>query len=1205
MSKPVEVEFLMKDKLTPGMNKAEREALELRNTVRLLEAELERLRLAGETAAPNLDQSANIAQIHALEKQLEELRGKLKLLQEESESVQVTPADVPNAQRQLGGLHNSIQQIAREMPSLAMGPQMFFLAISNNLPIFTDELARARKEYDELQKSGKKGTPVWKQVLSSLFSWQTAMTTGIMLLVMYGDEIWDWTKSLFGAKKGVDEFNISLKEMTEIEKDGRAQMVRTRFELKSVIDEIKNFTGSKEQEKAKVEALNRKYGESFGYYKTLSEWYDAIIKKSEDYVQSLYLQAKVQNLVKKASEVDEKIAEAEAKDESEFDTWWGYGGKVDRFFSSDQSYKQNNNGRWKKKEEIERLKSEYNGYILAAENLTKERLKLEQKSGIGGHIDPNQSGKNPEAEAKQRLATERRLAQDLAVLQAENRKEEIDRMQAGTEKKLAQIEYDYNARKEEINRQEADWKRENKEAGLSTGDNGLTREQQDALEKARASNTESRKKAETDVYREEAEAMRDYLKEYGTFQQQKLAIAEEYAEKIRKAQSQGERLTLEKQRDAAVHKVDMESLTQKIDWGAAFGDLTGLLADQMKNLLGELKQYVKTDEFKKSGAADQQVVYDAIERIQSMLPGGNGTLDFARLQTQMHALGDAVTRVQNAELQQEAAFIRLKAAQADYNKALESGNQAEIERTQIALQTAQSSSVSADEEYLNATSEMKALAGEVKSASRDTVDGLNMVSNGLHGFASGTLQGSFEGIQNMLTGLSKLNIGGKVGDAISRMSETLSSAGVIGQIISAILSILDLLKDGIGPIISSLIDTIFNAITGILDNILSGDLFKQIGGSLVKGIGGLLNTVSFGGFNKLFGIGGNAKEVQAAIDRLTDRNELLQTSIEDLTDTIKQSQGTKSVAAYRDAYKMQQETNSNYLQMAMAQAGYHGSHHSWNYYWGGFNQAQIDKLSGQIGRQWDGNLWSLSPEEMKALRSNVDMWTQIQNTGKGGYGGRLTEKLDDYIDQAGKLEELTDQLYEGLTGISFDGMYSSFIDNLMNMKYGAKDAAEDISEYFMRAMLSNKIGELYSEKLKGWWEKFGKAMEDNELTEAERNALTEEYMQYVDEALALRDNLAAATGYDKTEAGGTSQSAKAGGFTAMTQDQGTKLEGMFTSGLQHWSSMDDRLESVAEKMDTAEGHLARIAENTGVSAGHLGELKEVIKKMIRDGLKVK
>lgn len=136
-------------------------------------------------------------------------------------------------------------------------------------------------------------------MLSSLFSWQTAFTTGIMLLVMYGDEIVAWTKDLFSARKGVDEFNISLKEMTEIEKDGRAQMVRTRFELKSVIDEIKNFTGSKEQEKAKVEELNRKYGESFGYYQTLSEWYDTIRKKSEDYVQSLFLQMKVQSLVKK------------------------------------------------------------------------------------------------------------------------------------------------------------------------------------------------------------------------------------------------------------------------------------------------------------------------------------------------------------------------------------------------------------------------------------------------------------------------------------------------------------------------------------------------------------------------------------------------------------------------------------------------------------------------------------------------------------------------------------------------------------------------------------------------------------------------------------------------------------------------------------------------------------------------------------------
>ena len=1131
MSKPVEVEFLMKDKLTPGMNKAEREALELRNTVRLLEAELERLRLAGETAAPNLDQSANIAQIHALEKQLEELRGKLKLLQEESESVQVTPADMPNAQRQFNGLHNSIQQMAREMPSLAMGPQMFFLAISNNLPIFTDELARARKEYDELQKSGKKGTPVWKQVLSSLFSWQTAMTTGIMLLVMYGDEIWDWTKNLFSAKKSVDEFNISLKEMTEIEKDGRAQMVRTRFELKSVINEIKNFTGSKEQEKAKVEELNRKYGESFGYYKTLSEWYDTLIQKSEDYVQVLLHQANVQNLVKKAAEADEEVNKIKAQKPEEAESAMGFFGKWGQYImqssmaESGQFY--DAQAAIKKHDQkaydilLKNAENKRDGYLKKAEEEVKKAAEAAKKGNIGGHTDPEQSGKNPEAEARQRLATERRLAQDLAALQAENRKEEIDRMQAGTEKKLAQIEYDYNARKEEINRQEADWKRENKEAGISTGGNGLTPEQTDALAAARDSNDKNRSAALAATFEEEkekeAEAMRDYLSEYGNYEEKKLAITQEYEKRIAEATTEGEQKTLQEELKKKMADLDMEELKEGLDWESVFGDLDKVSTESLQSLRTRLKEYIDTQK-----DLQPDSLKDLVRAIDSIDKKLNERNPFTALKT-------SISQVQSTTLS-------VKEAQEAYNKAVREGTEAEQQNAKATLNAARNAKQNA---LAEATDSLHNSVGQVKEYVGAAEDLLGLVEQ--FGIDPPEWMGEWlEGMGQTLDGLESI-------DLTRPMS---------------------ILTGGI------------KALGGVVKQVFS--------------LGGIINWS-----------GSNAKEVQATMERLTNRNEMLQTSIEDLTDTLKQSRGTKSVAAYRDAYKMQQETNSNYLQMAMAQAGYHGSHHSWNYYWGGFSQAQIDKLSGQIGRRWDGNLWSLSPEEMKALRSNVDMWTQIQNTGKGGYGGRLTEKLDDYIAQAGKLEELTDQLYEGLTGISFDGMYSSFIDNLMNMKYGAKDAAEDISEYFMRAMLSNKIGEMYSEKLKGWWEKFGKAMEDNELTEAERNALTEEYMQYVDEALALRDNLAAATGYDKTEAGGTGQSAKAGGFTAMTQDQGTKLEGMFTSGLQHWSSMDERLESVAEKMDTAEGHLARIAENTGVSAGHLGELKEVIKKMIRDGLKVK
>ena len=1130
MSKPVEIEFLMKDKLTPGMDKAEREALELRNTVRLLEAELERLRLAGETAAPNLDQSANIAQIHALEKQLEELRGKLKLLQEESESVQVTPADMPNAQRQFNGLHNSIQQMAREMPSLAMGPQMFFLAISNNLPIFTDELARARKEYDELQKSGKKGTPVWKQVLSSLFSWQTAMTTGIMLLVMYGDEIWDWTKNLFSAKKGVDEFNISLKEMTEIEKDGRAQMVRTRFELKSVIDEIKNFTGSKEQEKAKVEELNRKYGESFGYYKTLSEWYDTLIQKSEDYVQVLLHQANVQNLVKKAAEADEEVNKIKAQKPEEAESAMGFFGKWGQYImqssmaESGQFY--DAQAAIKKHDQeaydilLKNAENKRDGYLKKAEEEVRKAAEAAKKGNIGGHTDPEQSGKNPEAEAKQRLATERRLAQDLAALQAENRKEEIDRMQAGTEKKLAQIEYDYNARKEEINRQEAAWKRENKEAGISTGGNGLTLEQTDALVAARDSNDKNRSTAITATFEEEKEkegqAMRDYLSEYGNYEEKKLAITEEYEKRIAAATTEGERKTLQEELKKKMADLDMEELKEGLDWEAVFGDLDKVSTESLQSLRIRLKEYIDTQ--KELQPDSLKGLVRAIDSIDKKLNERN---PFTALRTSMS--------------QVKSATISVKEAQDAYNKAVKEGTEAEQKNAKAALDAARNTKQKA---LAEATDALHGSVGQVKE---------------------------YVGVAEDLLGLA-----GQFGiDPPEWMGEYLEG---LGQTLDGLESI-DLTKP------MSIITGGIKAVSGAVKQVFS--------------LGGIID------WN-----GSNAKEVQATMERLTDRNEMLQTSIEDLTDSIRRGQGAKSVAAYRDAYRMQQETNSNYLQMAMAQAGYHGSHHSWNYYWGGFSQAQIDKLSGQIGRQWDGNLWSLSPEEMKALRSNVDMWTQIQNTGKGGYGGRLTEKLDDYIDQAGKLEELTDNLYEGLTCISFDGMYSSFIDNLMNMKYGAKDAAEEISEYFMRAMLSNKIGELYNDKLKGWWEKFGKAMEDNDLTEAERNALTDEYMQYVEEAMKLRDKLAAATGYDKVQEEGTVQTGKPGAFTAITQEQGTKLEGMFTGGLRHWASMDSGIENVAEKMSAAEGYLAKIEEHTRLGTACLGEIKEDIRTIKRDGIKV-
>ena len=336
----------------------------------------------------------------------------------------------------------------------------------------------------------------------------------------------------------------------------------------------------------------------------------------------------------------------------------------------------------------------------------------------------------------------------------------------------------------------------------------------------------------------------------------------------------------------------------------------------------------------------------------------------------------------------------------------------------------------------------------------------------------------------------------------------------------------------------------------MLDGLGSIDLMKPMSivtGGLQTIKGALTSITSLGGV--INWSGSNAKEVQDSINRLTDRNETLQTSIESLTDEIKASKGTKSVAAYRSAYEYQKEQNSNYLNIAREQAGYHNSHKSWQYYMR-WSAEDLKWIQQNVNKNFTGtsSLWELTPEEMEKLRSNVDIWTKMQNAGKGGYGERVTDKLDDYIEQAGKLEELTDSLYEGLTGMSFDSMYDSFVSSLMDMEKSAEDVADDISKYFMQAMLSNAIGEQFSDKLRTWYDKFGEAMKDDgTLDNNERKELMDEYMGYVDEAMKLRDELAAATGYDKISQESTSQSASSKGFQAMSQDTGEELNGRFTA----------------------------------------------------------
>ena len=462
MAKPVEIEIIMKDRLSGGLDKAgrkvdelkgktasanaelDKQAQKLRDSIALLETQMEELRRAGQNASPNLDQRENIAGIEVLQKQIAELEAQLKHLDATAESTQTIPPELPAARQQFNGLHMSIQQMAREMPSLAMGPQMFFLAISNNLPIFADEVQRAKREYEGLVKAGQKGVPVWRQILSSLFSWQTALTTGIMLLVMYGDEIVDWVKGLFSAKEGVDALKKSLQEKNEVEKEGHAVSVRTRSELDNTISELRDFVGTKEQEKSKVDELNRKYGDAFGSYKTLAEWYDVLIQKGNAYIESLFNQAKAQSYIKKAVEADEKANEIRSKGKEEYRPFWGPGGKAYMFFGgSNIGHYGSDPAETAFNKALQEVENEKQHYLNQAEWFQQEYSRIIKESGLSDYrpITPEAPADNStKNQAENRKQAQQRLNDELLALERQNQDEELDLMDEGTAKRLAQID---------------------------------------------------------------------------------------------------------------------------------------------------------------------------------------------------------------------------------------------------------------------------------------------------------------------------------------------------------------------------------------------------------------------------------------------------------------------------------------------------------------------------------------------------------------------------------------------------------------------------------------------------------------------------------------------------------------------------------------------------------------------------------------------
>lgn len=392
----------------------------------------------------------------------------------------------------------------------------------------------------------------------------------------------------------------------------------------------------------------------------------------------------------------------------------------------------------------------------------------------------------------------------------------------------------------------------------------------------------------------------------------------------------------------------------------------------------------------------------------------------------------------------------------------------------------------------------------------------------------------------------------------------------------------------------------------MLDGLEHIDITKPmslITGSLKFARGALGAITSLGGI--IDWKGSNAKEVAEFQNRLIESNKILTTSIDDLRDEISKSGGVKAIDDSLKAKEYQQRLNQNLLDIAQSQAGYHNSHGSWNKYWGGFSQEQINRLSGRIGRDWDGNIFNLSPEEMKKLREEADMWKQIQDTGKGGYGHRLTEKLDAYIEQAGKLEEIESDLAESLTQTTFDGLRDEFMNSLMDMDKSAQDFASDFERYMMKAMLNSKMSDILDDDIKEFYDAWNKYSQSNKkLDEDEIDKLREKWQKLVDKGLAIRDEVSNITGYEGDGKESSSVSKGIAGITEETADLLASYINAVRADVSVGRVMQEKffntdfpqLSAVAQAQLT---QLNAIAANTSRNVELVGEIYSILSRNIK------
>ena len=948
------------------------------------------------------------------------------------QSMGVYGRNVGNYASAFNGLGMSVQQIVRELPAATMGLNMFFLAISNNLPILTDEIKRARDMNEQLKKSGQSTVPVWKQLVSSIFSWQTAMMLAITVLSMYGGKIVDWVSGLSKAKKEMDDMGKNMQNLNRIMTEGASNSAKERAQLDLLYHAAQDQNRSMKERISAVEELKRQYPDYFG--KLTNE---AILagNASEAYRQltdNILKAAQARSAMKIIEENYDKIFQ------------------LQKAVNADTNWINRN--------------AERAGYGKATEKRT-----VTMNSSAGAITQTVEGLTEDAAEFNRRQQALRDNLKQIDRLNKEN-KALADQIDTTTiTQKSNQATPVQSSGKSPFRRTELDYSKE------------LEKRIKEAEERTMEASLETYEMSSA-----EQSAMNRYLSEYGTFQQRRLAITQEYQQKIAAATTEGEKLTLQKQMEEALSGIDMDELKESINWELVFSDLENVSKQSLQKIKKQLSDFKDSAEYKEMTVDQKQVIDEALNNIQSAIIDKGGLL------------GDLPAQLEELRKAQE----ELNNAQDEYNRALAEGT---------------------DEQKKAATQKLNKAQQGVSNAQKNVEQSTKKTTDNFLTLADAITQ---------LGGSSEMTLT-QVGQLAGSIADSFAEAGSkIGGIIGAIFSLLDQIgKQGLDGFLENVFSSVGSALYGVFDTLL-GWTGINFGGESDPHLEEDLERLAI-----------SNQELEKALNNLSEKmDESSVAEASDIYEVQKENIEKQMANTWESMWRSLNASSSGFMGIG----GSHSTNYKINH---GMTAEDWKAISDAVGKSVTdaSDFFSLTSEEMwKAANGATTEYSKLKELADDGYKD-AAQYMDDYIGYWQELEELQDEYNEKLTSVSFDTIQSDFRNAILGMTDDSEAFAENFEKLMQQAVLESMMTNTYDKQLRKWYESFSSYMEGGELTKGEQEALRKDWQDIVDKASEEWKMWQETMGWDTSSSAQQQQSSRGSGFETMTQDQASELSGRFTA----------------------------------------------------------